>query len=148
MAHLVDACKGEDDLKMDVEEASEARFAPISHSRALISPNEKEFDLITQRIDMLMREGRGECIFEVGLGTDPPPVTEEGEDAEDASGLNQPDFEASVATLQSIAASLDSDCVLLRERVLAGGSNGPEVPVDAKRTGQYLIRKRAECQVI
>ena len=40
----------------------------------------------------------------------PPP-----EDAESASGLNEADYNASVATLRSIAMSLDSDCVLLRE---------------------------------
>ena len=70
------------------------------------------------------------------------------EDAEAASGLNQLDYEASVATLKSVSDSLDADCVLLRERVLSGGSNNDtEISPDARRTGQYLIRKRADCKV-
>ena len=70
------------------------------------------------------------------------------EDAEAASGLNQSDYEASVATLKSVSDSLDSDCVLLRERVLSGGSNNDtEISPDARRTGQYLIRRRADCKV-
>ena len=70
------------------------------------------------------------------------------EDAEAASGLNQSDYEASVATLKSVSDSLDADCVLLRERVLSGGSNNDtEISPDARRTGQYLIRKRADCKV-
>merc|ERR1719195_2274660 len=39
--------------------------------------------------------------------------------------------------------SLDSDCVLLRERVLSSGS-GSSISSEAKRTGQYLIRRRAD----
>ena len=70
------------------------------------------------------------------------------EDAEAASGLNQSDYEASVATLKSVSDSLDADCVLLRERVLSGGSNNDtEISPDARRTGQYLIRRRADCKV-
>merc|ERR1712156_374400 len=62
-----------------------------------------------------------------------------------ASGLNQADYEASVATLKSVSDSLDADCVLLRERILSGGSNNvPDIPPDARRTGQYLIRRRAD----
>ena len=77
-------------------------------------------------------------------------------------GLVAADYDASVATLESIALSLgnklktqialavfhfeiirftESDCVLLRERVLSG--NGPASEL---RTGQYLIRKKADTQ--
>ena len=72
------------------------------------------------------------------------------------------DYDASVATLESIALSLgnelktqislavfhfeiirftESDCVLLRERVLSGSG-----PASELRTGQYLIRKKADTQ--
>jgi hypothetical protein len=54
---------------MEVDEGSEARFASISHSRALVSPDEHEFELITERLISLMDECRGEYIFEVGLGS-------------------------------------------------------------------------------
>ena len=54
---------------MEVDEGSEARFVSISHSRALVSPDEHEFELITERLISLMDECRGEYIFEVGLGS-------------------------------------------------------------------------------
>jgi len=50
----------------------------------------------------------------------------------EGSGLSKEDFAASVATLKSIAESLDAACILLRERT-----------TDALLTAQYLIRRRA-----
>lgn len=133
---------------METEDPENAQFSIISGSRALVSPNEKEYDLIVKKVTQLMEEGRGECIFEVGLGSEPPSIDDNSngaEDTEQASGLNASDYDASVATLESIALSLESDCVLLRERILSGGaSNGTEIPPDAYRTGQYLIRKKAD----
>ena len=65
---------GDDNLpceepSMEVDEGSEARLVSISHSRALVSPDEHEFELITERLISLMDECRGEYIFEVGLGS-------------------------------------------------------------------------------
>ena len=48
-------------------------------------------------------------------------------------GLNAEDMEASVATLRSLAETLNADCVLLREHPEKGG-----------RIAEYLIRNRAE----
>lgn len=145
MAHLINVVKEPEELRMEMDEPEDAQFAVISHSRALVSPNEKEFDLIQKKLEKLMEDGRGETIFEVGIGTDPNASDEDG--AEDA-GLKTMDYDASVATLQSIAMSLDSDCVLLRERILSGGiNNSTEIPPDARRTGQYLLRKKADMKV-
>lgn len=52
--------------------------------------------------------------------------TDDGE-----SGLKEDEYDASVATLQSLAATLDADCVLLRQRKTEQGL-----------AGQYLVRKR------
>jgi GTPase len=147
MAHMINVTSIDNEI-MEMDEPEDAQFSIISHSRALVSPNEKEYDLISRKVDQLMQEGRGECIFEVGLGSDPPAACDDTEypppeDAESASGLNEADYNASVATLRSIAMSLDSDCVLLRERVLSSGS-GSIISPEAKRTGQYLIRKKAD----
>ena len=49
------------------------------------------------------------------------------------SGLTEEDYKASVATLDSIATTLEADCVMLRERTSECGM-----------VGQYLIRHRAE----
>ncbi len=63
------------------------------------------------------------------LLTNFPFLEKEGEE----SGLTEEDYRASVATLHSIATTLEADCVLLRERTSEFGI-----------IGQYLIRHRAE----
>jgi hypothetical protein len=35
---------------------------------ALVSPNEKQFDLLQQRLRDRLQDGRGETIFDVGFG--------------------------------------------------------------------------------
>lgn len=35
---------------------------------ALISPNEKQFDLLQRRLKERLEDGRGETIFDVGVG--------------------------------------------------------------------------------
>lgn len=35
---------------------------------ALVSPNEKQFDLLQQRLKERLEDGRGETIFDVGVG--------------------------------------------------------------------------------
>lgn len=50
-------------------------------------------------------------------------------------GLKIDEYEASVATLQSLAATLEADCVLLRQSKVEQGL-----------TGQYLVRQRLDQQ--
>lgn len=50
-------------------------------------------------------------------------------------GLKEDEYEASVATLQSLAATLEADCVLLRQ-----------IKADHGLTGQYLVRRRLDRQ--
>ncbi len=66
------------------------------------------------------------------------------------------EFEASVASLQSAAASLNADCVLLRERVVTAdeasgqqqaATSGDQEEKVEKKTGQYLVRQRADEKV-
>jgi hypothetical protein len=61
-----------------------------------------------------------------------------------------------VASLQSAAESLNADCVLLRERIVtADEASGQQQPASndhsdekvAKKTGQYLVRQRADEKV-
>lgn len=89
---------------------------------SLVSPSEEQFEALQHRLKELIEEGHGETIYDVGIG-------------DDGSGLTNDEFEASVATLHSLAATQDADCVLLRERVEGGTS-----------TAQYLVRKRLESQ--
>jgi GTPase len=99
-------------------------YSSVRMKTALVSPNEKQYDLLQRRLKERLEDGRGETIFDVGVG-------EDGSE----SGLKQDEYDASVATLQSLAATLDADCVLLRQRKVAEGV-----------TGQYLVRRRVDQQ--
>lgn len=87
-----------------------------------MSPSEDQFEILQHRLKELIEEGHGETIYDVGIG-------------DDGTGLTNDEFEASVATLHSLAATQDADCVLLREK-----NEG------ATFTAQYLVRKRLESQ--
>lgn len=99
-------------------------YSSIRCKTVLISPSEEQYDLIQQRLQERIADGRGETIFDIGVGDD-------GSE----SGLQPADYDASVATLKSIVATLNADCVLLRERKVEQGL-----------TGQYLVRRRVEQQ--
>lgn len=51
------------------------------------------------------------------------------------AGLNEDEYEASVATLRSLVSTIGADCVLLRQSKIGRGF-----------TGQYLVRKRLDLQ--
>ena len=51
----------------------------------------------------------------------------------DTPGLTEDDMAASIATLQSMADTLDAECVQLRQR-----------QVDSGLVGEFLIRKHAD----
>jgi len=134
-------------------------YSSIADPLALVSPDGAQFDLFVKRIRGLMAEGRGECIYDVGVtlgdfGLTPSPdaapvAAAEGgkaaaaETGEATVGLDADAFEAAVATLQSVAAALNADCVCLREKQIepppSGGAGG-----GGKRTAQYLVRHRAD----
>ena len=95
----------------------------------------------------MIDEGRGECIYDVGVplgefgntsGGASSAAPEEADSQEsNRFGLANDDFMASVATLQSIAETLNADCVLLREKLID----------NERKAAQYLIRLRADEKV-
>uniref|UniRef100_A0A0A9XRM5 GTP-binding protein 1 n=1 Tax=Lygus hesperus TaxID=30085 RepID=A0A0A9XRM5_LYGHE len=95
-------------------------YSSIKCKTSLISPTSEQYDLLQKKLKELVEVGRGETIFDIGVG-------EDGGD----TGLKPDEYEASVATLQSLAETLDADCVLLRNKK---GEEG--------MTGQYLVRRR------
>lgn len=97
-------------------------YSSIRHKDVLVSPTSEQYDLLTHRIRELLGDGRGETIIEIGIG-------ENGSD----DGLQPDEYDAAVATLQSIAASLEADCVSLRQRKVDGGA-----------IGQHLVRCRLD----
>lgn len=93
-------------------------FSCVNSKRVLISPTNEQFDVLKNLLENRIIESGCETIYEVGIG-----------DSED-NGLEPDEFAASVATLQSLAATLNADCVELRQR-----------PSEKGQTGQYLIRR-------
>lgn len=112
---------------MEVDEKNTTASKPtidyscITGKKTLVSPTNEQFDLLKKLLEQRIAESGGETIFEVGIG--------DGED----NGLEPDEYAASVATLQSLATTLDADCVELRQR-----------PSDKGMTGQYLIRRRLD----
>lgn len=94
-------------------------YASIRDKTVLVSPTNEQFDLLKKQLEVRMADSRGETIFEIGVG-----------DSEE-NGLAVDEYAASLATLQSLAATLDAECVELRTR-----------PAGKGMTGQYLVRRR------
>ncbi|XP_063983782.1 GTP-binding protein 1 [Diachasmimorpha longicaudata] len=99
-------------------------YSSIRGKDVLVSPSEEQYELLLRRLKERILDGGSETIFDIGIGED---------GSED--GLKSDEYEASVATLQSLAATLEADCVLLRQS-----------KVDQGLTGQYLVRRRLDQQ--
>jgi len=94
-------------------------YDQILNGSVLISPSEEQYDMLLKRLKQQLGEGRGEVILEIGGAID---GTE--------TGLKDDELEAAVATLQSLATTLECSCVKLRERKESAGT-----------VVQYLIRR-------
>lgn len=94
-------------------------FDGILGKSVLVSPTEEQFELLLKRLRQQIGEGRGEVILEIG-------GSENGQD----NGMSEDELLAAVATLQSLATTLECSCVKLRERKDTGGT-----------LVQYLIRR-------
>ncbi|XP_057320994.1 GTP-binding protein 1 isoform X2 [Microplitis mediator] len=99
-------------------------YSSIRGKDVLVSPSEHQYELLLKRLKERVDDGGSETIFNIGIGED---------GSED--GLKPDEYEASIATLQSLAATIEADCVLLRQS-----------KVDQGLTGQYLVRKRLNIQ--
>lgn len=94
-------------------------LAPVTSKLALVSPSHEEFEMLMEEIRTRIMETQGETIYELGVGEGDPP------------GLKDEDYKASEATLQSIAQTLDLECVMLRERSAQEG-----------KVAEFLLRRR------
>uniref|UniRef100_A0A1A9VJ01 GTP-binding protein 1 n=1 Tax=Glossina austeni TaxID=7395 RepID=A0A1A9VJ01_GLOAU len=97
-------------------------YSSIRGKNVLVSPTEEQYDLLKKRLEERTQDSRGETIYEIGVGEDG------GE-----HGLDEGEYQASVATMQSLATTLNADMVLLKQRKVEKGL-----------TAQYLIRKRVD----
>jgi hypothetical protein len=98
-----------------------------------------------QRIRGLIDEGRGECIYDIGVplgefgntsgGASSVPA--EGSECTTRFGLDSDEFMASLATLESVAATMNADCVMLREKLID----------NERKAAQYLVRLKADEKV-
>ncbi|XP_072022413.1 GTP-binding protein 1-like [Amphiura filiformis] len=94
----------------------------FSSKKRLVSPSTELYDYILKQLTQRLNDGQGETIYEIGQG---------GESSE--NGLTREEMDASIATLQCMCKSVDTDCVLLRERSLETGF-----------VCEFLIRRRAD----
>lgn len=97
-------------------------YSSIRGKTVLVSPTEDQYELLKKWLTERMSDCRGETIYDVGLA-------EDGSD----NGLTPEEYAAAVATLQSLAATLDADCVELRQRK---GEKG--------LMAQFLVRRRVD----
>ncbi|XP_046620564.1 GTP-binding protein 1 [Neodiprion virginianus] len=111
-------------LAKEIFPTSAMDYASIRGKDVLVSPTEDQYELLLRRLRERIQDGGSETIFDIGVG-------EDGSE----NGLKEDEYDASVATLQSLAATLEADCVLLRQR-----------KVDLGLIGQYLVRRRLDQQ--
>ncbi|XP_071443464.1 GTP-binding protein 1 [Hetaerina americana] len=115
-------------------------YSSIRGKNALVSPSEDQFELLMRSIKERLDDGRGETIFDIGVGKD---------GAE--SGLTEDEYEASAATLKALGAALGADVVELGKRGSGGGVSGSPTnvstsPSSADITGQFLVRRKLDEQ--
>lgn len=96
-----------------------SEYDKILSRNVLVAPSEKQYELLLKRLKQQLGEGRGEVILEIGGSPD-------GSE----NGLLEDELEAAIATLQSLANTLECSCVKLRERKEMRGM-----------VLQYLIRR-------
>ncbi|KAK6638253.1 GTP-binding protein 1 [Polyplax serrata] len=116
-------CKIKETAPMSPTTTSAINYSSVLGKSVMISPTSEQYDLLQKRLKELLEESHGETIYDIGLAQDGV-----GED-----GLSEEEFEASAATLTSLATSLDADCVLLRRKQYGKGMSA-----------QYLVRKKVD----
>ncbi|XP_055630758.1 GTP-binding protein 1 [Toxorhynchites rutilus septentrionalis] len=97
-------------------------YSCIRGKMVLVSPTEEQYEVLRKKLEERIADSRGETVYEIGVG-------EDGSE----NGLQLDEYAASVATLQSLAAILNAECVELRSRKAAKGI-----------TGQYLVRIKVD----
>lgn len=129
-------------LDMSVPATPLVDYSTIRSKIVLISPTEEQYELLKKRLEERIADCRGECIYEIGIGEGTLEMSffyliqsyqlyiflDGGE-----NGLETDDYQAALATLRSLASTLNAECVELRQRK---GEKGA--------TGQYLVRKRVD----
>ncbi|CAH0406685.1 unnamed protein product [Chilo suppressalis] len=95
---------------------SETDYSSIRGKMIMVSPTADEYELLHKQLMERLEAGNGEIIYDIGQG-------------EDGRGLTEDEYNASVATLQSLVSGGRVSCVELRRWECGSGL-----------TGQYLLR--------
>ncbi|KAL4714177.1 hypothetical protein ACJJTC_008531 [Scirpophaga incertulas] len=95
---------------------NETDYSSIRGKMILVSPNADEYELLRKQLMERLEAGNGEIIYDIGHG-------------EDGRGLTEDEYNASVATLQSLVSAERVSCVELRRW-----------ECDSGIMGQYLLR--------
>ncbi|KAF8787682.1 GTP-binding protein 1-like protein [Argiope bruennichi] len=104
-----------------VKKPTEEGASNLNDKTALVSPTAEQFDELIQKLALRLENGHGEVIYNIGTGDN------------GSCGLSEEEMDASVATLESMASTLEADCVLLRKHKVEQG-----------HVSEYLVRKRAK----
>ncbi|KAI5635475.1 elongation factor tu GTP binding domain-containing protein [Phthorimaea operculella] len=107
--------------EVEVLPENETDYSSIRGKMILVSPTADEYDLLKKQLDERLEAGNGEIIYDIGQG-------------EDGRGLTEDEYNASVATLQSLVSEHVSCVELRRWDCGEGGGEGGAV------CGQYLLR--------
>lgn len=124
------------------EQQSDVIRQYLSKKTAWISPNEEQFDSLVSFVKKRLDEGHGETILEIGTGGlfifEYESIEEYRSfvviDAE-TPGLLADEMDASIATLKSMQAVLDSEVQLLRQKSLANNT---------RFVNEFLIRRHID----
>ena len=126
------------------DQQSDAIRQYLSKKTAWISPNEEQFDALVNFLKKRLDEGHGETSLEIGTGGS---WFEKQKHADElfifsilvtdgeSPGLLADEIEASIATLKSMQAVLDSEFQLLRKKPFANNT---------RFTHEYLIRRHID----
>ncbi|XP_065559428.1 GTP-binding protein 1-like isoform X2 [Artemia franciscana] len=111
---------------MDLEKLSllfqKSEENPVSVKHPFLSPSNDEYDKLIQDLKDRFDRGNGETIYHI-----------KGEQDGTTKPLSREDYDVCVATLKSLAATRDADCVVLREEITKKGCSG-----------HFLVRCKAD----
>ncbi|KAK4686789.1 hypothetical protein P7C73_g3331, partial [Tremellales sp. Uapishka_1] len=86
----------------------------IEYKLKLIEPSQERFEKLTSQMMWRLKEGRNEAIYEIGLADDGTVI-----------GLTRQEMDASLCTLENMAAELGATIIILQEIVLLGSVANP-----------------------
>ncbi|KAJ8308331.1 hypothetical protein KUTeg_013205 [Tegillarca granosa] len=125
MDELISFFDAENADEMPAELPPEVEEGNVEYKLKLVNPSHSRFEHLVTQMKWRLQEGEGEAIYEIGV-----------EDSGMLAGLTNAELDASLCTLQRMAAELGATITVLRERHVE--LEGAECQ---KRAMEILVRK-------